>query len=258
MKINKLHRLTVFLLGFSLMIAQPASSAETLLLYAAASTHNPISRIIKQFNASQKEVRVKASFASSSTLAKQIQAGAPAHIFISANPRWMDFLKQRRLIIPGTRKNLLHNKIVVISPASKPIVVKMKKDFDFAAQLDGKLCLGDPDHVPAGIYAKQGLGFFNWWNIIKPRVVGTKDVRAALALVERGECSAGVVYATDAVVSKKVKVIAEFPSKSHDPIVYPIARLIDSPDSATAFIDYVNTQKSRMIFEQYGFTMDKR
>jgi len=256
---KKHHRITILLFGFSLlMAAQAVFSSETLLLYAAASTYNPISEIIGQFNNLQKEIKVKASFASSSTLAKQIQAGAPAHLFISANPKWMDFLERQNLIAPGSRTNLLRNKIVLISPASKPLTVKMEKQYDFAGQFDGKLCMGDPDHVPAGIYAKQGLSFFNWWDDIKPKVVGTKDVRAALTLVERGECSAGIVYTTDASASQKVKIIAEFPSKSHDPVVYPIARLTNSPDSTATFITFVKTPISQKIFEQYGFTMEKR
>ncbi len=256
----KKHRqLTIFLFGFSLLIAdRPAFSTETLLLYAAASTYNPISKIIQQFNDSQNEIKIKASFASSSTLAKQIQAGAPAHLFISANPNWMNFLEQQNLLTPGTRINLLQNKLVLISPTSKSIIVKMEKDYNFAGQLNGKLCLGDPGHVPAGIYAKQGLRFFNWWDNIKSRVVGTKDVRAALALVERGECSAGIVYATDAKSSQKVKIVAKFPRKSHDRIVYPIARLIDSPDSASLFLGIVKSPQSRTIFKQYGFTIDRR
>ncbi len=252
-------KLTVFLLSFCLLTSmRQAFPAESLLLYAAASTSNAFSDIIKKFNTSQNAIKVKASFASSSTLAKQIQAGAPAHLFVSANPKWMDFLEQQNLIIPESRINFLNNKIVLISPLFKPIAVEMKANFDFNNQLNGKLCLGDPDHVPAGIYAKQALISLNWWDRVKPKLVGTKDVRAALALVERGECAAGIVYSTDANSSNKIKVIAEFSDKTHDPIVYPIARLISSPDLTMSFINFLQTPESQAVFKKYGFNMKAR
>ncbi len=255
---KKHSKLTALLLIFSLTLVRPVFSAESLLLYAAASTSNAFSEIIKKFNSSQNSIKVKASFASSSTLAKQIQAGAPAHLFISANPKWMDFLEQQKLIIPETRSNLLHNKIVLITPSSKPIQVSMTKDFDFDKQLHGRLCLGDPDHVPAGIYAKQAFKSLGWWKVLKPKLVGTVDVRAALALVEQGECHAGVVYSTDAIASKKVNVIAEFPDKTHEPIVYPMARTIASSDSISTFIDFLQSPQSQDIFKKYGFIMHNR
>ncbi len=252
-------KLTVFLLSFCLLTSmRQAFPAESLLLYAAASTSNAFSDIIKKFNTSQNAIKVKASFASSSTLAKQIQAGAPAHLFISANPKWMDFLEQQKLIIPETRINLLHNKIVLIAPASRPIQVIMSKNFDLAKQLHGRLCLGDPDHVPAGIYARQAFKSLGWWEAVKSRLVGTVDVRAALALVEHGECAAGVVYATDAISSKKVDIIAEFPDKTHEPIVYPMAKIAASPDSTSAFIQFLQTPQSQDIFKKYGFIMQNR
>jgi molybdate transport system substrate-binding protein len=252
---DKTQKFSVFLLGTLLFIApSPGSTAEKLLLYAAASTYHAVSEIIKNFNNAQNEIRVKASFASSSTLAKQIQAGAPADLYISANPKWLDFLGHNRLIIPESQIDLLYNSIVLIAPVSSSMTVKLKKGFNFAAQLNGKLCLGDPDHVPAGIYAKQALTALNWWDTIKSSIVGTKDVRAALALVERGECAAGIVYTTDAKASQKITVLGQFPPRTHEPIVYPVARIASSSEEAATFITFLQSPQSRKVFKKHGFS----
>lgn len=236
------------------LLAQPVAAVEKLLVYAAASTSHAITEIIEHYNEQNPEIQVKVSFASSSTLAKQIEAGAPAHIYISANPAWMDYLQQRKLIINKSRLNLLSNKIVLISPKKQPFQVKMNKDFDFAKKLNGKLCLGDPDHVPVGVYAKQALVSLAWWDNIKSSVVGAKDVRAALVFIERGECVAGIVYATDASSSRKIELIAEFPADSYSPIVYPVAALFSAPVSAHSFLNYLSTPKVKSIFNKYGFS----
>lgn len=254
MRTRNEFKIVGLVLSFLLAVQSATVSAvETVMVYAATSTFNALSDIIKEYNELNTDIIVKVSFASSSTLAKQIEAGAPAQIFISANPKWMDYLQQQNLLIPETRTNLLHNKIVLISPIAYSIKVKMNQDFNFANQLKGKLCLGDPNHVPAGIYAKQGLVTLNWWNNLKRDIVGTKDVRAALVLVEMGECAAGIVYATDAKASDKVQVIAEFPSKTHEPIVYPLARVAGSSDIANDFMAYLKSKESRKVFKRYGF-----
>ncbi len=249
--------LTACLCFSLLLVSHTAFSAEQLLVYAAASTHNAVSDIIKQFNNEQYQITVKASFASTSILAKQIEAGAPANIFLSANPKWMDYLQSQKLIIPESRFNLLQNTIVLITPSEKKFAVKMNKRFEIAKQFNGKLCLGDPTHVPAGIYAKQALTYLGWWDQLKTKIVGTKDVSAALVLTERGECAAGIVYATDASVSKKVSIITEFPAKSHEPILYPVARV--APDSASAkqFMTYLKSPAAKGIFKSYGFAIAK-
>jgi len=235
------------------LLSHPVNATETVLLYAAASTSHAITEVINQFNQTTTDIKVKVSFASSSTLAKQIEAGAPAHLYLSANPNWMDYLQQRQLIVNQSRKNLLTNKIVLVAPKGKPIVVKMQNNFDFSKQIKGKLCLGDTDHVPAGIYAKQALISLGWWNQVKSKVVGSKDARATLALIERGECVAGIVYATDASASNKIDFIAKFPKNTHNAIVYPVAALEPATHAAITFINYLSTPDTAEIFNKYGF-----
>ena len=236
-----------------LQVFQPVLAAEKLLVYAAASTNNAISEIIDRYNIQNPSIQAKVSFASSSMLAKQIEAGAPAHIYISANPRWMDYLQERQLIIDESRSNILGNKLVLIAPKGEYFDLKMDKTTGLAEKLDGKLCLGDPDHVPAGLYAKQALTSLGWWDMIKPSVVGTKDVRATLTLVEQGECAAGIVYFTDANSSTKTDFIAEFPADSHSPIIYPVAVLTSAPASAHSFLNFLGTPQAKSIFKKYGF-----
>lgn len=245
-------KLYLFGLAFFLF-THSVTAAEKVLVYAAASTSNAISEIIKQFNQKSPKNKVKVSFASSSTLAKQIEAGAPAQIFISASPNWMDYLQERNLIVKQSRKNLLSNKIVLITPKGKPIAVKMNKTYNFATHLKGKLCIGDPSHVPVGIYAKQALESMGWWKEVKSHIVGTKDVRAALAFVELAECDAGIVYSTDANKSEKVELAAEFPADSHNSIVYPLAKLASANESSDSFLNYLNSAQALAIFKKYGF-----
>ncbi len=244
----------LFLLFCYFLLATSAVATDKVLVYAAASTSNAITEICKQFNQTTADIKVKVSFASSSTLAKQIDAGAPADIFISASPKWMDYLQKQQLIINDTRHQLLTNKIVLITPKGQQIAIAMTKKHDLAAKINGKLCLGDPDHVPVGIYAKQALITLGWWKNIKPQVVGTKDVRAALNLVERGECAAGIVYSTDAYSSAKVDQIGEFPEHSHSPIIYPVSKLKAAKKSADIFLKYLNSAAATTVFNKYGFS----
>lgn len=253
LKFCNLKPVLAYLMVFFLVV-QPVAAVENILVYAAASTSNAVTEIIEQYNQQNPEVQVKVSFASSSTLAKQIEAGAPAHLYIAANPKWMDYLQERKLISAASRLDLLSNKIVMVAPLGKDFKVAMIKEFDLAGNLKGKLCLGDPDHVPVGIYARQALVSLEWWDKIKASVVGTKDVRAAVAFVERGECVAGIVYSTDASSSKKIDVIAEFPAASHNPIIYPVAILASAPASADTFLNYLSTPQTKTIFKKYGFT----
>lgn len=236
-----------------LFCTQPSFSVERLLVYAAGSTSNAVTEIINLYNHQNPAIQVKVSFASSSTLAKQIEAGAPAQIYISANPKWMDYLQQRELIKNESRADILRNKLVLITPKDRSFEVDINKKYGLAEKLNGKLCLGAPNHVPVGIYAKQTLTSLDWWDILKPSVVSTNDVRAALTLVETGECAAGIVYFTDANSSTKIDLITEFPANSHDPIVYPVAALASAPDSAHTFINYLQSAQAKNIFEKYGF-----
>ena len=195
------------------------------------------------------------AFASSSALAKQIDSGAPADVFASADLTWMDYLDERGRIAPGSRVNLLGNELVLIAPKGRSVTVEMKEGFDFASAFTGKLCTGEPGVVPVGIYAQQSLQNLGWWDSLQGRIVGTDDVRTALAFVERGECPLGIVYATDAKISDKVDVVARFPEATHKPIVYPVALVKGGRADAAAFMTFMTTSpEAAAIFTRYGFT----
>lgn len=248
---------TVFFLILLTGLSAPAYAADNAVtVFAAASTTNAVSEIGRLFS-DQKNMTFTPSFASSSTLAKQIEQGAPADVYISANPRWMDYLAEQKLILPGTRSDLLGNRIVLIAPENSDISVGIAPDFPLVKLLgDSPLAMGDPDHVPAGIYGKQALQSLGVWDAVASSVARARDVRAALALVERGETPLGVVYATDAAISGKVKVVAVFPEDTHPKITCPVAVVAgkDSPAS-TAFLDFLRTPEARAVFEKYGFTV---
>ena len=200
--------------------------------------------------------RFVSSFASSSTLAKQIESGAPADVYLSANKKWMDYLEERKMIDPTTRFDLLSNRIVLVVPADSNIKrIAIAAHFELAKLLgDGHLAMGDPDHVPAGMYGKRALEKLGVWETVKGKVARAKDVRAALALVERGEVPLGEVYATDASISNKVRVVGVFPEDSHPQIVYPVA-LVAGRDTPVArrFLTFLKGSEARAVFEKYGF-----
>ena len=151
--------------------------------------------------------------------------------------------------------NLLGNELVLIAPKGRPVTVKMEQGFDFASAFTGKLCTGEPGVVPVGIYAQQSLQHLGWWDSLQGRIVGTDDVRTALAFVERGECPLGIVYATDAQISEKVEVVARFPEASHKPIVYPVALVKGARTDAEAFLRFMTTSsEATAIYARYGFT----
>ena len=197
------------------------------------------------------------SFGASSTLARQIEQGAPAALFASADEQWMDYLAKRKLIVSDTRKDLLSNKLVLIVPASHPQHVNIGPNFDLAALLgtNGKLTTGDPAHVPVGLYAKQALEKLVVWSVAEAHMAPAADVRSALLLVERGEAAAGIVYATDATVSKGVMIAGIFPDSSHDPISYPFAivKANDTPE-ARALLAFFEGPEARGIFAKRGFS----
>ncbi len=254
------HRYSLPLLTFfaAILFSSPASWAdgpEKLTVYAAASTTNAMTEVAKLYE-KKTGTQVALSFASSSTLAKQIEMGAPAQVYLSANPEWMDYLEQKGLIEPGGRADVLGNRIALIAPADSAIEeVKIEKGFDLAKILgDGYLAMGDPDHVPAGMYGKAALQGLGAWEAVEKKVARAKDVRAALALVERGESPLGLVYTTDAAISEKVKVVGLFPEDSHPPIVYPVA-IVKGADlkASMPFIDFLKTPEASALFTKYGF-----
>lgn len=228
--------------------------ADDVTFYAAASLTNVMTTLTASYEQGR-TTRIKPSFASSSTLAKQIEAGAPADLYISADQQWMDYLQTRRLIDNSSRKNLLGNELVLIAPLTQPRTVAMKKGTDLAASFTGKLCMGDPGHVPAGIYSQQALKSLGWWDALAKRVVGTEDVRTALAFVQRGECPLGVVYATDAAASTQVMIAGRFPASTHDPIIYPVALLPRASAEARDFYRYLQSDAAKAIYRQASFVV---
>jgi len=244
---------------FPLIGADPAAYAvegDTVTVFAAASATNALTDIGKIFM-DNKQGKVVYSFASSSTLAKQIENGAPANVFLSADLEWMNYLVEKKMVEPDTRTDLLGNRLVLIAPEDSKATVRIAPNFDLAALLgDGKLAMGDPAHVPAGVYGKQALEKLGAWKGVEAKVAPAKDVRAALTLVERAEAPLGVVYATDAAITKKVKVVGVFPEDSHPPIVYPVALVKDRGTAAAKnFLGFLKSADAKKVFEKYGFTV---
>ena len=188
---------------------------------------------------------------------RQIESGAPAQVFISADLAWMDYVANKNLIRPETRSNLLGNRIVLIAPRDRATAVDIKPGFDLAKVLgDGRLAMANVDAVPAGRYGKAALEKLGVWGSVSGRLAQAENVRAALLLVSRGEAPAGIVYATDAASDKGVTIVGTFPENTHPPIVYPIALTTSaaSPDAA-AFLAYIKSDKARPLFEAQGFTV---
>ncbi len=232
-----------------------AAAAQPLTVFAAASLKESLGDVSAAW-AAQNHPAPRLSFAASSTLARQIQQGAPANLFASADQRWMDELDKQGLLAPGTRADLLTNALVLVVPKDRARVVAIGPGFDLAALLgpDGRLAVADPAHVPAGIYAQQALTALGAWANAEPRLARAEDVRATLRLVELGEAPAGIVYATDAAASDKVAVAGQFPAGSHEPIVYPFAILKEGDGAeARSLLAFLKTDESRTIFARYGF-----
>lgn len=247
-----------FLLALCLLFAPLAAHAQELTVFAAASLTDAMKDISAQW-AQAGHPQLRLSFGSSSTLARQIEQGAPANLFASADQKWMDFLAEKKLIVPETRKDLLGNDLILVVAADKPKHVTIDQGFDIAALLgpNGHLATGDPKHVPVGIYAEQSLRKLGLWDVVEPRLARTDDVRQALLLVERGEAPAGIVYATDAAASKAVMIAGVFPANSHDPVSYPFA-VVRSGDTqeAHALMTYLSGPEARAIFVKRGFKVE--
>jgi molybdate transport system substrate-binding protein len=247
-----------FLLAFCLLLAPLVARAQELTVFAAASLTDAMKDISVQW-AQAGHPPLRMSFGSSSTLARQIEQGAPANLFASADEKWMDYLADRKLIVPDTRKDLLGNDLVLVVPADKPQHVTLGPGFNLAGMLgpNGRVATGDPAHVPVGIYAEQALKKLGIWDAVSPHLARADDVRSALLLVERGEAPAGIVYATDAAASKAVMVAGTFPTNSHDAISYPFAviKAGDTPESR-ALMTYLAGPEARAIFVKRGFKVE--
>src|SRR5262245_6921727 len=227
-----------------------------LVIFAAASLKNALDAINAQW---QKETGKKAliSYASSSALAKQIEQGAPAQMFISADLDWMDYVAQKTLIKPETRSNLLGNRIVLIAPKDKAQSIEIRPGFDLAKVLgDGRLSIANVDSVPAGKYGKAALEKLGVWPSVSNKIAQAENVRAALLLVSRGEAPLGIVYQTDAAADTNVKIIGTFTEDSQTQMIYPIALTANAnhPDAAS-FLDYIKSAKAKPLFEAQGFTV---
>jgi molybdate transport system substrate-binding protein len=233
-----------------------AAQTGDVVVFAAASLKNALDDIAAKWQHDSGKHAV-ISYGASSALAKQIEAAAPADVFISADLAWMDYLQQRKLIDSKTRVDLLGNTLVLIAPKDSDVVFTIAPGFPLAARLgDGHLAMAEPNTVPAGKYGKAALEKLGVWSAVEKRVAAAENVRAALLLVARGEAPLGIVYRTDAAAEPAVKIVATFPADTHPPIVYPIALTAAStnPDAAT-FAIYLSGPEARPLFEKQGFTV---
>ncbi len=232
------------------------AQAQSVTVFAAASLTDALGELAKTWGA-RSGMTMRTSFAASSTLARQIESGAPADIFFSADEEWMDYLDKRSLVEAGTRVSRLGNRLVLVAPAGTALRVEIRKGLDIGALLGagGRLVTGDPASVPVGRYAQQALTSLGLWGMIGPRIARAENVRIALAYVERGEAPLGIVYATDAAVAKGVQVVAEFPADTHGPISYPLALVAGRATSAArALRSFLLGEESGAVFRKYGFS----
>lgn len=238
-----------------ILAAQPiGAQARDLTIFAAASMKTALDAINEAYTREAGD-KIIVSYAASSALAKQLEAGAPADVFISADQDWMNYVGERDLIDPATRRDILANRIVLIAPSDSRIPeMVIEKGFPLADLLgDGRIAMGNVESVPAGKYGKAALERLGSWDGVSARVAQTDNVRAALLLVSRGEAPLGIVYQTDAVVDKGVKVIGMFPEDSHEPIIYPIAAIKGSGADSARYLEFLKSVKPRQIFESQGF-----
>ncbi len=233
----------------------PAAAAPTLVVFAAASLTEALDAVDGAFTA-QSHVRVQASYAASSVLAKQIEAGAPADVFFSADRQWMDHAEQHGALRAGTRRDVLGNDLVLIAPADSALQLTIAPGFALVAALgEGRLACADPDSVPAGLYARAALTKLGVWEAVQARLARAENVRAALAYVARGETPLGIVYATDAQAEKRVRVVGIFPEDTHPPIVYPAALTRTARPQAQAYLEFLSGPVALEIFRRHGFTI---
>lgn len=233
-------------------------AGSTVRVYAAASLSNAVTEIARRYEKQYPSIKVVLVFAASSSLARQIETGAPADIFFSADQDWMNYLVKKQKIARSQVKPLLSNELVLISPLQRQQSFQASSQFNFAQSFQGYVCTGQMESVPVGKYAKQSLTNLKWLKGLQGRIIGTDSVRSALAFVERGECQAGIVYKTDALQSKKVKITGVFPAHTHSPIVYPIALTQQGSKNADAvkFMRFMSQHtEAKKIYQHYGFKL---
>lgn len=248
-----MRRLACTLLAAAALCLAPAAYAQGPLVYAAASLTDALEAIAREL-----PLPARFSFAASSVLARQIENGAPAEIFASADEEWADYLAARGRLVADSRASILSNRLVLIVPADRARDVVLARGMDFGALLGrGRLATGDPAHVPAGRYARAAFEWLGVWPTVEPRLARAASVRAALALVERGEVPFGVVYATDVVANARVAVAATFPAGSHAAIAYPFAIVADHDGpAARAYLAGLQSPAALAIFRRHGFAVE--
>jgi molybdate transport system substrate-binding protein len=238
-------------LAFAVALLAGAAHAQATLVFAAASLKNALDEAAASYGK-----RTVISYGASSTLARQIENGAPADVFLSADLEWMDYLENKGLLAPGTRRDLLGNRLVLIAPAKQPVKLQPAPGFPLSTVLrNGRLAIADPQSVPAGKYAKAALQNLGVWNEVAGRLAPAENVRAALAFVARGEAPLGIVYATDAREEPRVVVAGVFPEGTHPAIVYPAALLRGARPGAREFLDFLAGPQARAIFGKHGFAL---
>jgi molybdate transport system substrate-binding protein len=234
---------------------QPAAAQESITVFAAASLKNALDDADAAFTKAT-GVKVTASYAASSALAKQIEQGAPADAFISADLKWMDYVADKKLIKPDTRFNLLGNKLVLIAGKdSKLSNVQIGQGFDIAKLAgDGRIAVADVKAVPAGLYAKAALTSLGAWPAAEPKLAQAENVRATLAFVARGETPIGIVYETDAKAEPMVKIVGAFPDGSYPPVTYPVAAMTSAKSDTAKYLQFLHSNEAKAVFEKYGFS----
>ena len=254
-----MHRLSAYVVALSILCGSSYSPAlaqdKSLIVFAAASMKNALDDIDATYTA-KTGIKVVASYAASSALAKQIEQGAPADIFVSADTDWMDYATAKKNINEPTRVNLLGNSIVLIAPKDSKIdSVTIGQGFDLAKLAgDGKIATGDVKAVPVGKYTKAALEKLGAWQAAEPKFAMAESVRAALTLVARGEAALGIVYSTDAKVEPGVKIVGTFPADSHPSIIYPVAATTAARAEAADYLAFLRSSVAKTVFEKYGFT----
>jgi len=250
------RRVTVLVAALmSCFIAVPLATGATVTVFAAASLKEAMDEQARRFEAGTGN-KVVVSYGGSNALARQIDAGAPADVFISADLDWMDYLEQRSRLVSGSRTNLLHNELVLIAPATSKTALRIAPNFDLAAALGNeKLAMANPDSVPAGKYGKAALTALGAWASVERQTARTENVRAALSLVARGEAALGIVYKSDARAEQGVRIVDTFAEATHSPIVYPGALVAPQKGpAAKALLDFLRSGPARPVWEKYGFT----
>jgi len=246
--------LSIAALALALSVSAAHAADRVLTVFAAASLTNVLQEIGDAYTAETKRP-VRFSFAASSALARQIESGAPADLFMSADQDWMDYLETRRLIRPQTRSNVVTNTLVLVAPGDSSIQLKIAPGFALAAALGktGRIATGDPASVPVGKYAQVALTRLGVWASVQDRLVPADNVRTALNFVARGEVPLGIVYASDAKSEPRVRVVEVFPASSHEPITYPVAATVSAGTDASDFLAWLQGPRAREIFDKAGF-----